>query len=557
MSDAKQRGTEADLFALSVSDLAKRYTHPYRLPEGLGEFKDGSLHIMPAGRFDSDYAQRFDALNLRELYQQGLGEPLIRAFKKKIAEADLYEYVLVDSRTGFSDEAGICTRDLADHLMILSGLNRQNVEGTSHFLKALHVAKGGKANFQIILSPVPNGEDALLDERETVAKASFEQASGSRIDLSLQIPYHPQLALTEEPHIFRRRRGYLFDAYRAIERSMLGALGHDAWALSKKIQVSLENKKYPAAMRDLYHMVRLENGRSALSSLAGELTSLDTPRQQKGGTEGKREKSVIEEMVGEEEGLRVVEFFVDYVSLGRAAYGTESLLRRLTACSLNLAEKLHKRIIAASKNADALKNYGDFLRFHRKDLNGADTYYRQAIEVDPKNVANLQYYADFLKNQRGDLDGAAALCKQAIEVDPKSSHTLGDYGQILVGLGRLEEGKQALLSGFKYLDKSELSNAAEFCFSLWLISRMQGQDAHCWEQYFKFLILTEFSRHQWNFDHMLGRAEKILDSQEFKYAKALAQAFLDESKVVDLKRINRWRKLEPLNSMVLTEDATS
>src|SRR6266571_2993520 len=52
MSDAKQRGTEADLFALSVSDPAKRYTHPYRLPEGLGEFKDGSLHIMPAGRFD-------------------------------------------------------------------------------------------------------------------------------------------------------------------------------------------------------------------------------------------------------------------------------------------------------------------------------------------------------------------------------------------------------------------------------------------------------------------------------------------------------------------------
>ena len=119
-------------------------------------------------------------LNLHVLYEEGLGEPLIRAFKKKLAEADQYDYVLVDSRTGFSDEAGICTRDLADHLMILSGLNRQNVEGTCEFLKALRVATDGKKSFQIILSPVPNGEDALVDQREAVAKAAFEAGVGIR-----------------------------------------------------------------------------------------------------------------------------------------------------------------------------------------------------------------------------------------------------------------------------------------------------------------------------------------------------------------------------------------
>lgn len=558
LSDAKKRGTEADLFALSVSDLAKRYTQPYRLPEGLGEFKDGSLHIMPAGRFDSDYAQRFDALNLRELYQQGLGEPLIRAFKKKIAEADLYDYVLVDSRTGFSDEAGICTRDLADHLMILSGLNRQNVEGTSQFLKALRVAKGGKANFQIILSPVPNGEDALLDDREAVAKASFEEASGATINLSLQIPYHPQLALTEEPHIFRRRRGYLFDAYRAIEQSMLRALGHDAWALSNRIQESLKNKHYPVAMRDLHHMVRQDNGRSILSSLAGVLTSSDvSSSRREGGTEAKRQKSVIEEILGEEEGQRVVEFFVDHVSLDPRVYGTENFLHGLTEWSPDLAERLHKRIVATSKNANALKSYGDFLRYQRKDMGGAEKYYKLATEVGPKNVGNLRFYADFLKNQRGDLEGAEAYCKRAIEADPESAHTLGDYGQILAGLGRLEDGKQALISGWKHLDKSELGNTAEFCFSLWLISRMQGQDAPRWEQCFKFLIQQGFKRHQWSFYHMLALAEKTLDPQEFKYAKALSQAFLNEGEVEELERNDRWHKLKPLNPMALAEHATS
>ena len=242
LSDAKERGEAADLFALSADEVAERYTQTYYLPEELREFEDGSLHIMPAGKFDGHYGQRLDALNLHELYQEGLGEPLIRAFKKKLVEADFYDYVLVDSRTGFSDEAGICTCDLADYLIILSGLNRQNIQGTCEFLKALRVATDGKKPFQIILSPVPNGEDALLDQREAMAKASFEAAWGAKVELSLQIPYHPQLALTEEPHIFRRRRGYLFEAYRAIERSMLTALGHDAQTLLRRIEKTLQQK---------------------------------------------------------------------------------------------------------------------------------------------------------------------------------------------------------------------------------------------------------------------------------------------------------------------------
>ena len=99
--------------------------------------------------------------------------------QKEIRGGGQYDYVLVDSRTGFSDEAGICTRDLANHLMILSGLNRQNVEGTCEFLKTLRVATDGKKSFQIILSPVPNGEDAIVDQREAAAMAAFEQAWGS------------------------------------------------------------------------------------------------------------------------------------------------------------------------------------------------------------------------------------------------------------------------------------------------------------------------------------------------------------------------------------------
>src|ERR1035437_8958779 len=73
LSDAQERGAKAHLFTLSAAELEARYTQRIRIPASLREFPDGSLRIMPAGRFDRNYAQRLDALNLSALYREGLG----------------------------------------------------------------------------------------------------------------------------------------------------------------------------------------------------------------------------------------------------------------------------------------------------------------------------------------------------------------------------------------------------------------------------------------------------------------------------------------------------
>jgi hypothetical protein len=109
----------------------------------------------------------------------------------------------------------------------------------------------------------------------------------------------------------------------------------------------------------------------------------------------------------------------------------------------------------------------------------------------------------------------------------------------------------------EHLDPSEIGTVAEFCFSLWLVSRMHGQDALSWERAFKFAIQHGFHRNPWDFDRMLEQAEKKLQPEEFEYAKALAAAFLDESKVPLLDQYERWRALEPLNPVAIAKDATS
>lgn len=715
LMDAKERGEEADLFKLSGADLEAKYTRQIKIPPPLREFPDGSLRIMPAGRFDHNYAQRLDALNLNALYREGLGEPLIRAFKKKLVESGRYHYVLVDSRTGISEGAGICTRDLADYVMVLSGLNRQNVEGTSEFLAEFRVATAGKKQFQIILSPIPNGEDELLERRRGVAEQKFQEAWGDKVELTLEIPYHPQLALTEEPHIFRRSRGYLFEAYRRIEVKMLEGLGHDAQAFRRRITESLKRENYAEALRDLHHVIRLDRGPRMLSALVDELLSGRRPPRS-AEVETGQEPVSLDRLLADETGRAVVEFIVENLPLGEGDSLTRRLLHDLNQNSTELAEKLAKRILevptedagllgryavffklegsfdhaevlykraveadprdpaalgayavllrkrerfeeaealfkraleADPKRPSTLGNYALFLkqrerleeaeaffkraleadpkhpytlgnyalfleqrqRFeeaeaffkraveadlrHANNLSNyalflgerdrfeeAEAFFKRAFEADPKHAKNLGNYATFLGQrdrfeeaevffkraleadpkdpaalgsyasllaERERFEEAEVFFKRALDADPKASGTFCNYGQFLAGVGRLQEAEGRLRQFFQQVDLADRRDLGEACLSLWLILRMQGRDATELERRFKFVIEQGFKRYRWSFEQILKQAEKLMSPDEFQYARALADAFLDESKVAELAKYPRWQALEPID----------
>ena len=66
-----------------------------------------------------------------------------------------------------------------------------------------------------------------------------------------------------------------------------------------------------------------------------------------------------------------------------------------------------------------------------------------------------------------------------------------------------------LLLAFEHRGSSDTSDVAEFCLSLWLVSRLQRRDAKCWERCFVFLIQEGFKRRRWNFDRMLEQAETL------------------------------------------------
>jgi Mrp family chromosome partitioning ATPase len=97
----------------------------------------GCLHLLLAGE-GSGFAARLHGLDWREAWGRGLGDAIER-MRSEWLEA--YDFVLVDSRTGLSDMAGICTIQLPDVLVLVGTASEQSIVGLRRTLDAAHAGR--------------------------------------------------------------------------------------------------------------------------------------------------------------------------------------------------------------------------------------------------------------------------------------------------------------------------------------------------------------------------------------------------------------------------------
>jgi MinD-like ATPase involved in chromosome partitioning or flagellar assembly len=93
------------------------------------DVEGGPLDLLAAGRvaagkLDDVYSRRMQALNWEDLYERGFATFLELRRAEWTAK---YDFVLIDSRTGMSDIAGICTAHLPDRLVVVFTANDQNL----------------------------------------------------------------------------------------------------------------------------------------------------------------------------------------------------------------------------------------------------------------------------------------------------------------------------------------------------------------------------------------------------------------------------------------------
>ena len=143
----------------------------------------GRLSVLPAGRIDGDYESRLSAIPWHDEPLRTQRDNLFRHLRNQILAADLFDYVLVDARTGFSDEGYLAARIMADHLIVLCGMNQQNVLGTCQFLRQVQTwpqpESGDARKVVLVLSPVPEWEEDAKKQRRAEIRELFMEELGA------------------------------------------------------------------------------------------------------------------------------------------------------------------------------------------------------------------------------------------------------------------------------------------------------------------------------------------------------------------------------------------
>ena len=133
----------------------------------------GRIDLVPAGMQGPSYASRVNLFEWQVFYEKLQGGAFLdRAFSRMRSK---YDYILIDSRTGVSDTAGICTVQLPDVLVVFFTLNHQSIGGASAI--AASVASQRPPSRPIQIFPVPTrvdrSEKAKLDFAQVRAQATF------------------------------------------------------------------------------------------------------------------------------------------------------------------------------------------------------------------------------------------------------------------------------------------------------------------------------------------------------------------------------------------------
>lgn len=136
---------------------------------------DGAIDLVGAGRQGPSYAERVNTFDWAGFYARFGGGPFLDAVFEQLGED--YDYVLIDSRTGVSDTAGICTVQLPDRLVVFFTLNNQSIEGASA------IARDAKKQRQLqgrplAVFPVPSridlSENDKLETRRALLRRHFD-----------------------------------------------------------------------------------------------------------------------------------------------------------------------------------------------------------------------------------------------------------------------------------------------------------------------------------------------------------------------------------------------
>ena len=153
-----------------VVEFVTRYLETMRVPPVSDYIVDatpkscrGHLSVMSAGAVDGTYGQRLNAIDWGLLYAARDGYVMFEDVRAQWQATD-FDYVLLDSRTGFTDVGGICTRHLPDAVVSLCRPDDQSLGGTAQMAEAIRAEvptprRADDIEQHFVMAGIPDADD--------------------------------------------------------------------------------------------------------------------------------------------------------------------------------------------------------------------------------------------------------------------------------------------------------------------------------------------------------------------------------------------------------------
>lgn len=203
-----------------VVDLVRRYADATLQPEASSErltemariqeyavsldweFPDGGvIDFVPAGRQDDAYSAKVSTFDWDSFWGRLRGGVFIDALRTDMRTH--YDYILIDSRTGTSDTAGICTVRMPDTVVNFFTLNKQNIDGAAAITRSIIAQQPWPIRILPVPTRIDDGERAELARRRSYTQRAFRphlESLGEDSDRywdAIEIPYIPYYAYGE------------------------------------------------------------------------------------------------------------------------------------------------------------------------------------------------------------------------------------------------------------------------------------------------------------------------------------------------------------------------
>lgn len=170
--------------AAGFVDLAHKYAQTGKVPE-LRDYIYASvidgIDILPAGSVGQAYCEKLQELHWPAFFSADPSDagPFFGPVRDAVNRLG-YDYILIDSRTGLNDQAGICTEILPDLIVVLFRLTAQNLDGLAHvvpmFRYQLEARKRGGVRILPIASVVsPTSSKATLENKDKAVRLFRER----------------------------------------------------------------------------------------------------------------------------------------------------------------------------------------------------------------------------------------------------------------------------------------------------------------------------------------------------------------------------------------------